>query len=857
MASKKKLLQAAAGSAGGGEVLDIPNVFNTFLYDGTGSSQNINNGINLGNNIAGSVDFDGSGDSLESSSHSFAYGTGDFTVEFWVYFDSVSGTINVFDNRSSSSTGFMIGKNNDTKLRFYWNGADRIVDSATISTGQWYHIAAARSSGTIKMFKNGTQIGSDYTSTPDLTSNLLELGQRSYSDGLAFDGRLSNVRVVIGTAVYTSNFTTPTEPLTAISGTELLICTANNFQDEGPNNIAFTVKGDPQVLSSSPFTGNTGKGGLVWIKRRDATENHNLYDTERGVTKDLRANATTAEGTEVNGLQAFNSNGFTVGGDGLVGVNGGEYVSWTWRKAPKFFNVVTYTGNTVGNSAQTISHGLGSTPGFIIVKRYSTADNWIVWHRSITNGFAALNDTGAWLTSNYTSFISSVGSTSFTVGESLNTNGASFVAYVFAHNDGDGEFGPDADQDIIKCGSYSGNGSSTYGTFQNLGFEPQWIILKETTITEPWVMLDNMRGVSGLGSNDPRLQANNSVGEAGGEIMQFNATGFTPLTADDKVNGSGKSYIYMAIRRGPLAQPEDATKVFEVFNTTNTGGASTIGSIGPSDLMLNKRTDGAQTWRLLDRLHDGKMLRTDSNDTQSSAGFVEWDTMKGVNVTSSGAPYITNDSQTHWSWRRAPGYFDVVAYTGTGASPRNVSHNLGVVPEMMWIKRRTAGNADWAVYHSALGNTKQIGLNDDSAASTVSYWNNTTPTAAHFTLNDSNIVNGASSSYIYSAYLFATLAGVSKVGSYSGNGSSQNIDCGFSSGARFVLIKRYDTAEGWKVHDSVRGIVAGNDPFVELDKSNATNSSFDLVDPYSGGFAVNNYAGWNASGGSYIFYAIA
>jgi hypothetical protein len=95
------------------------------------------------------------------------------------------------------------------------------------------------------------------------------------------------------------------------------------------------------------------------------------------------------------------------------------------------------------------------------------------------------------------------------------------------------------------------------------------------------------------------------------------------------------------------------------------------------------------------------------------------------------------------------------------------------------------------------------------------------------------------------------------VGSYTGNGSTQNIDCGFSSGARFVLIKRTDVSEGWKVHDSVRGIVAGNDPFIELDKTNATNSSFDLLDPYSGGFAVNNFYGWNGSGGSYIFYAIA
>ena len=138
----------------GNVVTNVEDVFSTFVYEGNGTAQNINNGINIGDNIAGSVDFDGTGDSLESSFHSFAYGTGDFTVEFWMYPDGVSGTINIFDNRSGGSTGFLIGINNDTKIRFYWDSADRIVDSATVSTGQWYHIAVARSSGTTKMFKN-------------------------------------------------------------------------------------------------------------------------------------------------------------------------------------------------------------------------------------------------------------------------------------------------------------------------------------------------------------------------------------------------------------------------------------------------------------------------------------------------------------------------------------------------------------------------------------------------------------------------------------------------------------------------------------------------------------------------------
>ena len=175
---------------------------------------------------------------------------------------------------------------------------------------------------------------------------------------------------------------------------------------------------------------------------------------------------------------------------------------------------------------------------------------------------------------------------------------------------------------------------------------------------------------------------------------------------------------------------------------------------------------------------------------------------------------------------------------------------------MMWVRPRNLGE-NWAIYHKDIGATKYLQLNSTNAAATSpTRWNDTTPTSSVFSLGTDNEVN-ASGGYNYIAYLFATVAGISKVGSYTGNGSTQNIDCGFSSGARFVLIKRTDVSEGWKVHDSVRGIVAGNDPFVELNNTNAENSSFDLLDPYSSGFAVNNYAGWNASGGSYIFYAIA
>ena len=109
------------------------------------------------------------------------------------------------------------------------------------------------------------------------------------------------------------------------------------------------------------------------------------------------------------------------------------------------------------------------------------------------------------------------------------------------------------------------------------------------------------------------------------------------------------------------------------------------------------------------------------------------------------------------------------------------------------------------------------------------------------------------------AYLFATCAGVSKVGSYTGTATTKQVDCGFTAGARFVLIKRTDTTGDWYVWDSARGIVAGNDPYLLLNSTAAEVTSTDYVDTYSAGFEISSTApaAINASGGSFVFLAIA
>lgn len=521
---------------------NVEEVFSNFLYDGTGATQVIENGIALGNsNDGGSIRIN-LNSSLESLSHSFAYGTADFTVEFFIWINSVPNQANVLDHRptGASSTGFFVGFNSSRNLRFNQGSTDHISDSGTVDLGQWYHVAVSRASGTTKMFKNGTQVGSNYSDTNNYTSSTLEIGQRSTSNGNPFDGWVTDVRIVLGTALYTSNFTSPTAALTAVSGTALLIGGGDTpLVDQSSNSISFTQVANPVASEFGRFTGSSGEGGLVWVKQRDGSSSqHALFDTVNGTLKALATSSTAALATETSAT-SFNSNGFSIG----TFNNSGDpraYVSWTFRKQNKFFDIVQYSGT---GSAQAINHNLGSTPGAIFVKQTNESRDWAVLHRKFNGGgsyqnfWMKLNGQGELLDDNTVWNDTVPTSTQFTVGtgDYTNKSGGTYIAYLFAHNDNDGEFGPTQDQDIIKCGNYTGNGSSTYGIFQDLGFEPQWILVKNTDLTsEPWVMLDNMRGVTGYpSSNDPRLLANSANAEANGQIMQFNATGFTPLTADD------------------------------------------------------------------------------------------------------------------------------------------------------------------------------------------------------------------------------------------------------------------------------------------------------------------------------------
>ena len=619
----------------------------------------------------------------------------------------------------------------------------------------------------------------------------------------------------------------------------------------------FLYEGNGSSTSSTQTINNgidiSGEGGLVWIKNREATSFHQLFDTERGAGHYIKSSATTLSQSGNYSLSSFNSNGFTLLWNAGVNGNNQDLVSWTFRQAPGFFDVVTYTGN---GSVRTISHNLGSVPGMIICKRLDASSQWPVWHRSVSLNTTAklqLEESSAAANSANMFTATAPTSTEFTIGthSNINTNGGTYVAYLFAHDDQ--SFGTDSDEAIIKCGSYTGNGSTT-GPVIDLGFEPQWLLVKlSSTSGGYWVMLDNMRGVNADGGTSI-LYANVDNQEVTSTFASFSSTGFQPRTGSNYMNSSGQTYIYMAIRR-PHKPPTAGTDVFKAVQTT-----SQPISVGfPTDLHISAETNSGGARYLVPRLTNG-YLNSNSTATESAGStYFKFDLQDSFSTGS-----FWGSAQTiNWQFRRAPGFFDVVVYSGS-SSVQNIPHNLQVEPELMIIKIR-GRSFNWEVYNKPSGNTKYMQLNRTNGhiGNPAPHWNQTTPTSTHFTVGtNAGGVNYNGDTHI--AYLFASLDGISKVGSYSGTGSNINVDCGFTAGARFVLIKQTEPAGtgssgDWYVWDSTRGIVSGNDPYLLLNTTAAQVTSTDYIDPLNAGFTVTSSApaALNTSGGTYLFLAIA
>ena len=604
----------------------------------------------------------------------------------------------------------------------------------------------------------------------------------------------------------------------------------------------YTGNGSTQTITNNIDLG--GEGGLVWTKNREKNTTADVFyitDTERGAGKVLKTGSTGAQVADADTITGFTSSGFALGDDDVVNTNNEDFVSWTFRKAPKFFDMVTYEGNS--ETAFMVNHNLGVTPGMIILKSVDLTSPWYVWHRGLssTSHRILLNSTAEQSSDSNYQIGLNASATQIYIDTGSDINYAdTYIAYLFAHNDGDGEFGPDGDQDIISCGSYEGNGNAA-GNVINLGWEPQWLLIKEVDASGPWNVLDTMRGITNH-THDRALRVNNAQDTEYNETaINLNATGFSLGGTGGDFNTNNSTYLYVAIRSPLFTQtPTAATDVFAISAGGNSPYSFTAGF--PVDMTIMSRTNATYPNFTWSRIAGDRLVMDDLTAIVYGSTAFPLDSM-----TQTGDGWGANDIA--YMWKRAKGYFDVVSYTGTG-SARTIAHSLGVVPEMIWLKNLDQAN-NWSGYSAVTGNTHVLPIDEAYQAYDQANWNDTTPTSSVFSVGTLTSMNNSGKNYV--AYLFATLAGISKVGEIAHSGSSTDVDCGFSNGARFVLLKRHDAAEHWYVWDSVRGIIAGNDPYVLLGTTAAQVTNTDYIDPLASGFQISG----DFTDGNYIFYAIA
>ena len=656
-------------------------------------------------------------------------------------------------------------------------------------------------------------------------------------------------------------------------------CTPTIVPSEHFNTVLYTGNSSTQSITGAGF-----QPDLVWIKNRDAAQSNRLYDSVRGANLQLSSNQTAAENNS-GGLTSFDSNGFSLDNWASVNTNTNNYVSWNFKaggaavtntdgtitsqvsaNTEAGFSVVTWTDSFT--TGQTVGHGLGQAPKIIMARTLDRASNlWYVSHPEdntkslILSSTAAQNSDLTWVK----------GDDTF----GANWTGTSFrwLAYCFAEVEGFSSFG-----------SYVGNGS-TSGPTVVTGFEPAFLLIKQSSASgEYWNLWDNKRSVENPRSDVlfPNLSNAESSNQSWSDV-QFLENGFqvTPSVMTP-TNANGATYIYMAFAADPTTvEPslEDSFNTVTYADTTT----SVPHSVGfAPDLLWFKERNGTNRHQLYDTVR-GSDYALFSNDTSAEYNY---STHPSGNlaplITSNGfiTPSVVNNginrnggTYVAWAWKGAEipainsngsipsvvsanpaAGFSIVSWTST-ATTSTIGHGLESTPSIVIMKSRTNAG-DWQVYSSAIGATQKLFLNGTNAATSSGVWGNTSPNENVFTSafnNSGNII----------AYCFAEVAGFSKFGSYSGNGSTSGPTITTDFEPAFVMIKSTSDAGSWIMHDNKRGNYNNGDIYARLQAESSSAEVDDYpttkrIDISSTGFQVTTASNsWNGSGRTYIYMAFA
>ena len=532
-----------------------------------------------------------------------SFGTGDFTVEFWFYPTSLVSNYVMFDNRHpttgwpSSSNGFSVYGNSSGTIHFYSGGSNVISADYAIQNqaNQWHHFAVIRNNGHTSLLINGETKGSVVDSR-DYNQDRFVLGS-SAPNGEGTSGYFNDLRIYKGVAKY--------QP----EGSGSL----------GMDVVTYTGNGGTQAISGLSF-----QPDLVYLATRTGTGYIKyVFDSVRGTTKALATSHTQgddAETTVSNGLTAFNSNGFTLGGNAQINENGRSMVAWCWKAGGAAssntdgtitssvsvnttygFSICTYTGDGSGtansDSGDSFGHGLFSAPKLILCKRRNSANGWPVYHASTALGALSFNGANALDTGSYLFAQQHPSSSVVYLGNNpeINATGSTYVAYCWSEVAG-----------FSKFGTFTHTGGNQTLDF---GFTPKFWLVKETDGTTPWYIFDAERD-----NFDNPLYPNNNSAEGSGFAFTFSGTTVS------WIGGSFASgnYIYAAFAESAPGDPgPDAFKILETLNTQDqSSSAHTVTNNGASfQTSVQKFYGGAAA------LADGKYITVaDSSELRVGTG---------------------------------------------------------------------------------------------------------------------------------------------------------------------------------------------------------------------------------------------
>ena len=653
---------------------------------------------------------------------------------------------------------------------------------------------------------------------------------------------------------------------------------------ENFNVVLYTGNGGTQSITGVGF-----QPDFVWLKNRSlGGYAPRIFDSSRGATNRLQTSTTNANATEATSVTSFDADGFSVGSDPYVNNSGSEFVAWCWKvnggttvsngdgditstvqaNVSAGISIVQYTGNATSN--QTIGHGLGAAPEIIFIKSTTDATvGWLVFAQPIGNtkylvlntNAAEASATAAWQDTTPSTSVFTIGTASF-----ANNSGESYIAYCFAPKTG-----------FSKFGSYTGNGSTT-GPVVNIGFEPAFLLVKRTSNSDNWVILDNKRSTS-----NPRINALfanlNDAELTSGFETDFLSNGFQIKTSDASMNLNGGSYIYIAFASDPSTAPVLADS-FNISLWTGNGTSQSITGLGfsPNWVWIKERTSTSNnvTFDTVRGIYQQLYITTDAQSS-NTASLTSFDS-DGFSVGSGLAVNENAQNYVGWTWKantlpsintdgtvesqvsanQAAG-FSIVKYTGSG-SAATVGHGLSAAPEMIFFKKLGA-TQDWYTYNKDLnGGTNPsyyfLELNSTNpeqlnASSGGSLFNSTEPTSTVFS---TGTTLQESSDYI--AYCFHSVSGYSKIGTYTGVSSGVTITTGFRP--KFIMVKSRSNTENWAILDTTRGSGRVLNPNTNSTESDSTLNTFTISET---GFSFPDQsvadAMLNENGYQYIYLAIA